>query len=104
MGMGIDNPDVRMVVQWHQPDSMCALLQRGGRAARQKDIYGNLLWLVEPWCIGPRKEDITVSNQAICPSQLPQCSVLASSPKLPPHSGRKVTKKLQEESTRRSNM
>ena len=27
MGMDIDNPDIRLVIQWKQPPSICALLQ-----------------------------------------------------------------------------
>jgi superfamily II DNA helicase RecQ len=50
MGMGIDNPDIRCVVQWKQPPSLCALWQRAGRAARSPAVNGEFLWLVEPWC------------------------------------------------------
>ena len=63
MGMGIDNPDVRLVVQWKQPPSMCALIQRAGQAARGRTIHGEFIWLAEAWCWGLRKEDITISHQ-----------------------------------------
>jgi len=54
MGMGIDNPDICLVIQWRQPDSVCTLIQRAGRAARGKNKIGKFLWLVEPWCFGPK--------------------------------------------------
>src|SRR5436190_15535185 len=34
MGMGANNSDVRMVIQYRLPSSMCTLMQRAGRAAR----------------------------------------------------------------------
>ncbi len=54
MGMGIDNPDIRRVVQWKQSPSMCALWQRAGRAARGRAICGEFVWFVESWCFGDR--------------------------------------------------
>jgi superfamily II DNA helicase RecQ len=54
MGIGIDNPDIQLVVQWKQPPSMCALLQRAGRAARGRTVRGEFIWLVEAWCFGDR--------------------------------------------------
>jgi superfamily II DNA helicase RecQ len=56
MGMGIDNPDIRLVIQWGVPPSMGALLQRAGRAARGKAICGKFVWLVPAWCFGERIE------------------------------------------------
>ncbi|KAF5130567.1 Werner syndrome ATP-dependent helicase [Metarhizium anisopliae] len=50
MGMGIDNPDIKLVVQWKQPATLCSLWQRAGRAARGASITGEFIWLVEPWC------------------------------------------------------
>ena len=58
MGMGIDNPDVRLVVQWGVPPSMDALLQRAGRAARGRGVCGKFVWLVQPWCFGDRIEHL----------------------------------------------
>lgn len=60
MGMGIDNPDIRLVIQWKQPPSMCALWQRAGRAARSSAILGEFLWFVEPWCFGDRLDSSAV--------------------------------------------
>ncbi len=54
MGMGIDNPDIRLIVQWKQPPSMCALWQRAGRAARSQGIDGKFVWMIEPWYFGDR--------------------------------------------------
>ncbi|KAJ3453928.1 hypothetical protein MRS44_013124 [Fusarium solani] len=50
MGMGINNPDIQLVVQWRQPATLCSLWQRAGRAARGAGITGEFIWLVEPWC------------------------------------------------------
>ena len=54
MGMGIDNPDIRIIVQWKQPPSMCALWQRAGRAARSQAICGQFVWMIERWYCGDR--------------------------------------------------
>jgi superfamily II DNA helicase RecQ len=62
MGMGIDNPDVRLVVQWGVPASMGALLQRAGRAARGTAILGDFVWLVPPWCFGERTEHLSLRS------------------------------------------
>jgi superfamily II DNA helicase RecQ len=58
MGMGIDNPDIRLVVQWGVPPSMGALMQRAGRAARGKEVCGKFILLVPPWCFGDRMEQL----------------------------------------------
>jgi superfamily II DNA helicase RecQ len=58
MGMGIDNPDIRLVIQWGVPSSMCALLQRAGRAARGNGVCGEFIWLVPAWCFGDRVENL----------------------------------------------
>ncbi|KAH8743470.1 hypothetical protein F5883DRAFT_352763, partial [Diaporthe sp. PMI_573] len=50
MGMGINNPDIKQVVQWKQPSTLCALWQRAGRAARDSSMTGNFIWFVESWC------------------------------------------------------
>jgi superfamily II DNA helicase RecQ len=59
MGMGIDNPDIRLVIQFGVPPSMGALLQRAGRAARGKGVRGKFIWLVPAWCLGDRIEDLS---------------------------------------------
>ena len=58
MGMGIDNPDIRLVIQWGVPPSMGALLQRAGRTARGKGVSGKFIWLVPAWCFGDRIENL----------------------------------------------
>jgi hypothetical protein len=62
MGMGINNPDVRLVVQWGIPPSMDALMQRAGRAARGREICGKFVWLVPPWCFGERIEHMPLQT------------------------------------------
>ena len=64
MGMGIDNPDICLVIQWRQPDSVCTLIQRAGRAARGKNKTGKFLWLVEPWCFGSKDRPEKKSQSA----------------------------------------
>jgi len=56
MGMGIDNPDIRLVIQWGVPPSMGALMQRAGRCARGKGVCGEFIWLIPMWCFGDRVE------------------------------------------------
>jgi hypothetical protein len=50
MGMGINNRDIRRIVQWRMPLGMNSLLQRAGRAARGSGINGEFIWLVDGWC------------------------------------------------------
>ena len=50
-GLGIDNPDVR-VVQWLLPPSMSALYQRMGRAMRCGRGRAVYTLLYPAWCIG----------------------------------------------------
>ena len=64
MGMGVDNPDIRRVIQWRQPSSMCALFQRAGRAARGSEQTGEFLWLVDSWCFGPAGGQAIASGRA----------------------------------------
>src|SRR5947207_6563707 len=56
MGMGVDNPDIALVVQYGLTKSMCSLNQRAGRVARGKNARGKFIWLVEPWVFGPTIE------------------------------------------------
>ena len=58
MGMGINNPDIRLLIQWGVPPSMRALVQRAGRVARGKGICGRFVWLVPTWCFGERTEHL----------------------------------------------
>ncbi|KAJ6041554.1 P-loop containing nucleoside triphosphate hydrolase protein [Penicillium canescens] len=64
MGMGIDNPDIRRVIQWKQPSSMCTLFQRAGRAARGSGYMGDFLWLVDSWCFEPMENQADASRRA----------------------------------------
>ena len=43
MGMGINNPDVFRVVQYHQPKNMSSLWQRAGRAAHGPGASGEFI-------------------------------------------------------------
>ncbi|KAG8999247.1 hypothetical protein FRB90_012121 [Tulasnella sp. 427] len=46
-GMGIDIRDIRIVVQYQAPDSLCTLIQRWGRGARDPSIQATCLLLAE---------------------------------------------------------
>jgi superfamily II DNA helicase RecQ len=43
MGIGIDNPDIRLIIQWGVPPSMCALSQRASRATRGNGVCGEFI-------------------------------------------------------------
>jgi superfamily II DNA helicase RecQ len=76
MGMGINNPDVRLVVQLGIPPSMGALMQRAGRAARGEAIYGKFIWLVPPWCFGDRTEQLLPRSIKKRPTEQERRSIL----------------------------
>ncbi|KAH7919783.1 P-loop containing nucleoside triphosphate hydrolase protein, partial [Leucogyrophana mollusca] len=46
-GMGLDLRNIRLVVQWRYTKSLCALLQRLGRAARDLNIEATVVYFVE---------------------------------------------------------
>lgn len=50
MGLEIDSPDIEQVVNWGLASSLCNIMQRAGRAARGKDLQGEFIWFVPPWC------------------------------------------------------
>ncbi|KAJ7309422.1 P-loop containing nucleoside triphosphate hydrolase protein [Mycena albidolilacea] len=47
-GMGLDLPDILLVIQWRSTCDMCTLWQRLGRAARALHLTARGLFLVEP--------------------------------------------------------
>src|SRR5213075_1615812 len=65
MGMGINNPDIKRVIQYQQPPSMCALMQQAGRTARALDVTGEFVWLVESWCFKPRVEKLSQAGNTL---------------------------------------
>jgi hypothetical protein len=104
MGMGINNPDIRRVVQWQIPHNMCSLLQRAGRAARGRENTGDFLWLANSWCFGPKAEDLrNVQNQPAQSSQLLEISNSDSRP-LVPSTSQYQGKKAKAEAERRSKL
>ena len=53
-GLGVNNPDVRWVIQWLVPNDPEAILQRMGRAMRKSSCgNGQYLMLCEPWVKTP---------------------------------------------------
>lgn len=65
MGMGIDNRNVKRVVNWDMSTSLCNIMQRAGRAARGKDIQGDFIWFVPQWAFLPH---VLSPSQLACPS------------------------------------
>ncbi|KIM36196.1 hypothetical protein M413DRAFT_78603, partial [Hebeloma cylindrosporum] len=56
-GMGIDLPDINLVIQWRATCDLCTLWQRFGRAARDFEIEAIALFLVEPMYFDETKEE-----------------------------------------------
>lgn len=52
-GLGVDNPDVKRVVQWLLPSSIQKLYQRMGRAMRCGRGQAHFTLLHPPWCVSP---------------------------------------------------
>jgi superfamily II DNA helicase RecQ len=83
MGMGINNPDIRTVVQRLCPPDCESLVQRMGRSARAKGQWGHFIWMIPPM---PNKSrsSLTTSqrptrNLGFRSSQLSQAQCLESS-------------------------
>lgn len=49
-GIGIDNPDVRLVIQWDIPFSFDTMIQRMGRAGR-KGAQSTFVFFTSKWSI-----------------------------------------------------
>ncbi|KAJ6570683.1 P-loop containing nucleoside triphosphate hydrolase protein [Mycena sp. CBHHK59/15] len=56
-GMGIDLPDITLVIQWKASCDMCTLWQRFGRGARNPGCEAIALFLVEPMYFDQTKEE-----------------------------------------------
>ena len=57
LGMGLNNPDVQLVIQWRLPRTsspLSILWQRAGRAARQQGLEGEFIFFFEQRFKGPR--------------------------------------------------
>lgn len=50
MGLDMNIKDVDIVVQWQNPPSLRALMQRAGRVARNAERTGEFIWLHPRWC------------------------------------------------------
>ena len=68
MGMGIDNPDVKLVIQWDIPLSFDSMIQRMGRAGSKSGASAFILltpkWtrIKDPDEIENRKNDTTSTS------------------------------------------
>ncbi|KAJ7231791.1 P-loop containing nucleoside triphosphate hydrolase protein [Mycena rebaudengoi] len=56
-GMGIDMPNITLVIQWRATCDMCTLWQRFGRGARDPECEAIALFLVEPMYFDETKEE-----------------------------------------------
>ncbi|KAJ7721901.1 P-loop containing nucleoside triphosphate hydrolase protein [Mycena metata] len=56
-GMGIDLPNITLVIQWRASCDMCTLWQRFGRGARDPSCEAIALFLVEPMYFDQTKEE-----------------------------------------------
>ncbi|KAF8192846.1 P-loop containing nucleoside triphosphate hydrolase protein [Mycena galopus ATCC 62051] len=56
-GMGIDLPNITLVIQWRASCDMCTLWQRFGRGARDPKCTAIALFLVEPMYFDETKEE-----------------------------------------------
>ncbi|KAJ7626573.1 P-loop containing nucleoside triphosphate hydrolase protein [Mycena polygramma] len=56
-GMGIDMPNITLVIQWRATCDMCTLWQRFGRGARDPNCEAIALFLVEPMYFDQTKEE-----------------------------------------------
>ncbi|KAI0267689.1 P-loop containing nucleoside triphosphate hydrolase protein, partial [Gloeopeniophorella convolvens] len=57
-GMGVDLPDILLVVQWRVPSDLCTLVQRFGRAARSLELQGLAILIAEPKHFYQTKEEL----------------------------------------------
>lgn len=48
-GMGIDNPDIRLVIQWDLPLSFDSMIQRMGRAGRKENCQASFVLFTPKW-------------------------------------------------------
>lgn len=55
-GLGVDNPDVELVIQWLLPQSIQRLYQRMGRAMRCGRGRAVFILMHQSWCVGERSK------------------------------------------------
>ncbi|TFK62853.1 P-loop containing nucleoside triphosphate hydrolase protein [Pluteus cervinus] len=61
-GMGLDIPDIKLVIQWRYVPSLCTLAQRMGRAARGT-LEGTAIYLVEPKYFDTVEKEMAASGK-----------------------------------------
>ncbi|KAI0257817.1 P-loop containing nucleoside triphosphate hydrolase protein [Gloeopeniophorella convolvens] len=62
-GMGVDIPDIMLVVQWRAPNDLCTLMQRFGRAARSMQFQGLAILIAEPRYFYTNENDLPKKRQ-----------------------------------------
>ncbi|KIM71289.1 hypothetical protein PILCRDRAFT_82953 [Piloderma croceum F 1598] len=63
-GMGVDLPDIELIIQWKATCDLCTLWQRFGRCARKLSLMGRALFLVESKFFDAKRELRVVAVQA----------------------------------------
>ncbi|KDQ16394.1 hypothetical protein BOTBODRAFT_87350, partial [Botryobasidium botryosum FD-172 SS1] len=56
-GMGIDNPDIGLVIQYQTPKSQCVLMQRFGRGTRNPSLTARAVLFIEPKYLSEVREE-----------------------------------------------
>ncbi|KAF8993893.1 P-loop containing nucleoside triphosphate hydrolase protein [Cyathus striatus] len=57
-GMGLDIPDIELVIQWKYVGSLCTLVQRLGRGARRPGTEATGIYFVEPHYMDDHKKKV----------------------------------------------
>ncbi|KAE8257537.1 hypothetical protein A4X13_0g2294 [Tilletia indica] len=70
LGMGIDLPDIDMVIQWKLPRDFKTLVQHFGRGARGENAHSRAILLCESWAMQVRDFKMKPST-ALVPANLP---------------------------------
>ena len=83
LGMGVNNPDIALVIQWGIPKGsspLSSLWQRAGRAARGAGVVGEFIFFFDRDSQGPLCDDLDITDlndenkvkEAVKRSQLPR--------------------------------
>ena len=65
-GVGVDNPDVEIIIQWLLPPDPESILQRMGRAMRASFIKtARYTILCQPWAVIESQDDMTTTKHIL---------------------------------------
>ncbi|KIM86617.1 hypothetical protein PILCRDRAFT_4530, partial [Piloderma croceum F 1598] len=86
-GMGMDLPDIKLIIQWRASCDLCTLWQRFGRAVRDLKLQGQALFLVESKYFGAAKK-----AKAAAAAELKRKAVEREAGKAPPKKRARTSK------------